>query len=89
MVNLMCCLTNLLFFDIPLLYCYTNLNSSIICCLSSGDMYLSFFSASISLLAPSFFGCNSVEHAKDFFDAFFILSAILLPIKSPVASVVF
>ena len=32
-------LTNLLFFDIPLLYCYTNLNSPIICCLSSGDIY--------------------------------------------------
>ena len=35
-------LTNLLFFDIPLLYCYTNLNSSIIYCLSSGDMNLIF-----------------------------------------------
>ena len=37
----MYCLTNLLFFDIPLLY-YVNLNSSIICCLFSGDIYLSF-----------------------------------------------
>ena len=37
---LMHCLTNLLNFGIPLLYCYTKLNSSIICCLSSGDMYL-------------------------------------------------
>ena len=36
------CLKYLLFFDIALLYCYTNLNSSIICCLSSGDMYLSY-----------------------------------------------
>ena len=44
MVDFMLCfLTNLLFFDIPLLYCYTNLNSSIICCLPSGDMYLSLF----------------------------------------------
>ena len=41
MVDLMYCLTNLLFFDIPLLY-YVNLNSSITCCLSSGDIYLSF-----------------------------------------------
>ena len=42
MVDLMRCLTNLLLFDIPLLYCYTNLNSSIICCISCGDMYLFF-----------------------------------------------
>ena len=33
-------ITNLLFFDIALLYCYTNLNSSINCCLSSVDMYI-------------------------------------------------
>ena len=26
--------------DTPLLYCYTDLNSSIICCLSSGDVYI-------------------------------------------------
>ena len=47
-------LTNLIFFDIPLLYCYTNLNSSIPFFLSSGDIYL-FFGAPIS----SF--CNSLE----------------------------
>ena len=40
------CLTNLLFFDILLLYCYANLNSSIICCLSSGDIYLLFLGLS-------------------------------------------
>ena len=71
MADLMCCLTNVLYFDTPLLYYYlntsfnnfppfekhaifltltlihqytsflgTNLNSSIICCLSFGDMYL-------------------------------------------------
>ena len=34
------CLTNLLLFDIPLLHSYTNLHSSIICCLSPADMYL-------------------------------------------------
>ena len=72
-------LTNLLFFDIPLLYCYTNLNSSTICCLSSGDMYL-LFGASISLF------CNSLGN---FFETLVILSAILLPIKLPVASAVF
>ena len=42
MVYLIHRLTNLLFFDITLLYCYTNFNSPIICCLSSGDMYLIF-----------------------------------------------
>ena len=48
-------------------------------CLSSGDMHL-FFGTSIS----SF--CNSLE---DFFKTLVILSAISLPIKSPVASAVF
>ena len=83
MVDLMHCLTNLLFFDIPLLYYYTNLNSSIICCLFSGDMYLS-FGASDSSLASLF-----CERLEDFFKTLVILSAILLPIKSPVASAVF
>ena len=58
MIHLMCYLTNLLFFDIPVLYCYTNLNSSIICCLSSRDMYI-LFGASISLSASLFFECKS------------------------------
>ena len=75
--------TNLLFFDIPLLYYYTNLNSSIICFLFSGDIYLS-FGFSISLLALLF--CNSLEY---FFETLVILSAVLLPIKSAVASAVF
>ena len=47
MVNLMHCLTNLLFFDITLSYYYMDLNSSIICCVSSGDICLS---SGISLL---------------------------------------
>ena len=75
MADLMCRLSNLLFFGIRLLY-YISLNSSIIFFLSFGEIYLSL---SISLLA-SF--C-------DFFDALVILSAILLPIKSLVASAVF
>ena len=80
MVDLMYCLENLLFFDIPLSYYYTNCNSSVICCLSSGDIYISFV---ISLLALSKLFC------EDFFETLAILSAILLPIKSPVASAVF
>ena len=63
MADLLLCLVNLLFFDALLLYYYTNLNSSIICCLSPGDIYLSF---GISLLASFklFFVCNFFE---DFF----------------------
>ena len=79
MVDLMDCLTNSLFFDISLLYYYISLNSSIICCLFSGDIYL-FFGASDSSLASLFL---------DFLERFVILSAILLPTKSPVASAVF
>ena len=73
MVDLMC---RLLKSSIPLLY-YVSFNSSIIFCLSLGEIYLSF---GISLLTSS--GC-------DFFDVLVILSAILLPIKSPVAFAVF
>ena len=76
MVNLMYCLKNLLFFDTPLLY-YVNMNSSMICCLFSGDIYLSF---GIS---------NSFLASFEDFEALFILSAILLPIKPPVAYAVF
>ena len=48
-------LTNLLFFAIPLLYSYINLNSSIIFYLSCGYIYLSF---GTSLLAA--FECGSL-----------------------------
>ena len=74
----MCCLTKFLFFDIPLLYCYTKLNWSINSCLSSGHIYLfwEFY----------FIFCNSLG---DFFETLVILSAILLAIRSPVASAVF
>ena len=88
-------LSNFLFFGIPLLYYYINLNSSMICCLSCGDICLSF---DISLLASLKFNSlefNSLEfnslkfNSLDFVDTLVILSTILLPIKSPVASVVF
>ena len=78
MVDLTRCLTNLLLFDIPLLYCYTNLNSSIICFLSSRDMYL-LFGTSVS----------SFGNSLGDFKTLVILPAILLPIKSPVSSAVF
>ena len=87
MVDLMHCLTNSLFFGIPLLYYYTSLNSSIIFCLSSGDMYLFLgvvISTSFSFVSS--FGNSFVDF---FFGTLVILSTILLPIKSPVASAVF
>ena len=71
-------LGNLLIFDIPLLYYHTNLNSSLICCLLSGDVYFC-----ISLWTSSF-----SEYKEDFFECI-ILLAILFPFKSPVASAVF
>ena len=81
MVDLICRLLNLLFFGIPLLY-YVSFNSSIIFCLSLGEIYLSFC---ISLLTSS----DCISSFRDFFKGFaVILSAILLPIKSPVASAV-
>ena len=65
-----------------------------ICCLSSGDVYL-FFGASISSCCNSL-ECNFIERNStecnsvgDFLETLVILSAILLPIKSPVASAVF
>ena len=54
MVELVYCLTNLLFLDIPLLYCYINLKSSIIFCVSSGDIYLSLGISFIMLI------CNCI-----------------------------
>ena len=91
MVDLMRHLSNLLFFGIPLLYYYISLNSSIIYCLSFGEIYLSF---GISLLTS--FDC--ISSLCDFFNTLItsfglgfavILSAMLLPTKSPVASAVF
>ena len=80
MVDLLHSLTSLLFFDIPLLY-YIYLNSATLCCLFSGDIYLSFaISVSFSTVTVSEVFCS---------DFVVILLAILLPDKSPVASVVF
>ena len=42
MVDLVYCLTSLVFFDVPLLFYYINVNSSIVCPLSFGDIYLFF-----------------------------------------------
>ena len=72
------------FFHIPLLYYYINLRSSTTIYLSSGDIY---FSLGISL--SNSFVIVSELFCVDLLDTFAILSAILLPIKLPVASAVF
>ena len=65
----------------------TNLNSSIIYFLSSGDKYL-FLGVAIS--TSSSFVLSFVNSLVGFFfELLVILSAILLPIESPVASAVF
>ena len=73
-----------------LIYTYflgTNLNSSIICFLSSSDMYI-FLGVAISTSSSiSSLLCNSV--VDFFFETLVILSAVLLPIKSPVAPAFF
>ena len=65
--------------DITLLY-YSNLRSSIILHLSYADKYLS-VSFSFSFVSGFFFG--------EGFETLVILSAVLFPIKSSVASTVF
>ena len=83
MDDLVCYLTNLLFFDILLLDYYINLRS-IVFCLFSEDISLSlgiFLSYSIVTVSELFLG--------EILEAFLILLAILLPLKSPVASAVF
>ena len=70
----------------------TNFNSSMICFLSSGDMYL-FLGIAIST-SSSFvwsLSCNSSEcnYIAGFFETLVILSAILVSIKSPVSSAAF
>ena len=81
MVDMMYCLTNLLVFHIPLLY-YVNLNSSIICSFFFWG-YISLFFISVS--SKLFCECNILED----FQALVILSAVLLPTNSSVASAFF
>ena len=81
MVDFVYCLTNLLSFDIPLLYYCINLRFSIIFGVSSADIHLSFgISVSISPVTEVF--------SSNCFENFVILLAILSSIKSPVVSTV-
>ena len=83
MVNVVCCVASLLFFDIPLLYFYINL-VNIFLFFFRRYIYLSFgISLSCSFLIVSKLLCDKVH------ETFVILSAIWLTIKSPVASAVF
>ena len=75
-----------LYFGIPLLCYCINLISSIVFCLFSGDKFLSF---GIFLSSPTFPG--SFVTVSELFcghvlETFMILLAILLPVRSPVAS---
>ena len=78
MVDLMFHLLSSLFFGIPLLY-YASFTSLIIFCVSLGEVYLSF---GILLITSS----DCISSLCVFFYALVIISAILLPIKSPVVS---
>ena len=83
--GLFCCefFESFVIFDILLLH-YFNLGSSIVSCFSFEDIYLSL---GISL-SYSFISVFELVCYKSF-ETFVTLSAILLPIKSPVASAVF
>ena len=71
MADLVYCLKNLLFSDIPLLYYYINLRSPTTFCPSSGDTYLSlgislscsFVTVSELFCVETFFDfCNSISN---------------------------
>ena len=85
------CLTDLLVFDIRLLYYYININSSITCRFFFWR-YISFFWYFYFIFIcfwMQFFECNSFEcNSFRDFEILAIWSAILLRIKSPVASAV-
>ena len=80
MVNFAYCLTSLLFFDISLLYYYINLRLSwfLIDCFPSGEIYHSLGISSYFVTVSELF-CGEVS------ETVVISSAILLPIKLPVA----
>ena len=82
MVDLVYCLRHLLLFDIPLLYYYINLRSSIIFCSFSWDIYLSLDIIILLSIVSEFFYGKVVE-------TFAILAVILLRIQSLVAKVIF
>ena len=88
-LDLVCFLTDLLFLDIQWLYYYINVRSPIIFPLYFGDIYL--FPGNL-LSNPMFcilFLTVPELFIREVLETFVILSAILLPIKQPVASAFF
>ena len=84
MIDLVYCLKNLLFFDIPLLYYHINLRSSITFSLSSEDIH-----ASLGIYLSCLFVIVSESFCREVLDAFVILLAVLLPIKLQIAPATF
>ena len=87
MIDLAYYLTNLLFFGVALLYYYINLRSSII-----SSIFLEIFLSLGIFLANPIYSVSFFTRPELFcgiFETFVILTAILLPIKSPVASAEF
>ena len=66
----------------------TNLKSLIVCCLSSGDMYLFLWVVNSTSSSSSLLLLLLMLLFDGFLETLVILSAILLPVKSPVASAV-
>ena len=83
------CLKNLLFFDIPLLYYYSNLRSSTFFDLCFGDTHLSFvISLSGSIFYDSFLTASELC-CDEVVEAFVILFATLSPVASTVFHIAF
>ena len=81
MLDLVYCLTSLLFFDVPLFCSFINLKSWKTLCLSYGDIYLS---SGICLSCPLITASESF--CGEPLETFVTLLATLLPIKLPFAS---
>ena len=84
MFDLVFYITNLLFFNIPLLYYYIDFRSIIFFCLFSGDIYLS-----LGIYLSRLFVTLSILLFYKVFETFVVLPAILLPMKPPVVSDMF
>ena len=82
MVDSVYCSAELLLFDILLLYHYINIRSLVIFWIFSGDIYFS-IDISVSNVTVSELFCGEVLQMS------VILSAILLPIQSPISPGVF
>ena len=78
MVDSVYCSAELLLFDILLLYHYINIRSLVIFWLFSGDIYFSTGISVSNITVSELFGGEILQ-------MFVILSAILLPVQSPIS----